>query len=140
MLKAAAITGILLLIVGLIGFYTSETRAITALIPALMGILMLLCAAIGLNGELRKHAMHGAVLIALLGIVGPGMRLPKLFAEGPMLATVASVLTVLICVGFFILGIRSFINARRERKALEEAAKDRLNKPKPKPEDTSAAN
>ena len=126
MLKAAFITGILLILVGLGGFYASG-RELTALIPGILGFLLVLTAAVGLRPVLRKHAMHGAILVALLGIIGAGMRLPKLIgAEDPSaLAITSHIFTVLLLLGFFVLGINSFISARRKRKAADSALKDK---------------
>ncbi len=76
----------------------------------------------GLAGKskenLRKHLMHGAVLVGLLGFlatVSSLLKLPALFngtAERP-LAVVSQFLTAIICLVFVILCVKSFIDARR---------------------------
>lgn len=126
MLKAAFIVGFALILVGLGGFYASG-RELTALIPGILGLLFVVCAVVSLRPVLRKHAMHGAILIALLGTFGAGMRLPRLMgAEDPSILAIGShILTVLLCIGFFVLGIRSFIMARRHRKAANAALKEK---------------
>ena len=60
--------------------------------------------------------MHIAMLLALLGAVAPWMRLVKAFQEGFELNEKTGVqLTMsLLCLVLLVLGIRSFITARRD--------------------------
>jgi hypothetical protein len=44
----------------------------TALIPGAFGVLLVLCGVLALRESLRKHAMHVASAVALLGTVGRG--------------------------------------------------------------------
>lgn len=113
----------LLLAVGLGGFAASGSHAPTALIPAVLGVLLALCAAVARNPKARMHAMHAAVLVALVGLVGslPGaLQLPVLLSGGPVarpLAVVAQTATAVLCLAYLVVAIRSFIQARRERLA-----------------------
>jgi hypothetical protein len=113
----------LLFAVGLGGFVVSGAHALTALIPALLGVLLVLCAVVARSPKARMHAMHAAVLLALLGLVGslPGaFRLPALLAGQPVarpLAVVAQSATVVLCLAYVVVAIRSFIQARRARLA-----------------------
>ena len=72
---------------------------------------------------MRKHVMHVAMLIALLGIAGSFgglLQLAEVFAgtaERPMASVVRSI-TAVILVAYLGLGIRSFIQARRARNAV----------------------
>lgn len=120
------LVGLMLILVGLGGFgysYAKDGVAhFTALIPAVIGVLILLFGALAIFREnLRKHMMHGALLVALLGFLGTVMGVVKLFTliaggsvERP-LAVVSQSLTAVLCLVFIILGIRSFIAARRAR-------------------------
>ncbi len=70
----------------------------------------------------RKHAMHGAVvfgLLGLLGSVGMGMRKWPLLIQGaPVERPVAAwsqLIMAIICGVFVALCVRSFIAARRTR-------------------------
>jgi hypothetical protein len=58
--------------------------------------------------------MHGALLVALLGFVIPAFRLLRNL-DGLTLSAgvVAQAAMALICLMFLILGIQSFVNARR---------------------------
>lgn len=128
-MPSTAITfGILLILVGLGGFAYGAatlppgapvTRVLTALIPAVLGLILALLGYLARAKEnLRKHLMHGAVLVGLLGFistVSSVLKLPSLFdgtAERP-LAVVAQFLTAIICLVFVVLCVKSFIDARR---------------------------
>jgi hypothetical protein len=116
--------GLMLLLVGLGGFgysYAKEGVAhFTALIPAALGIIILLCGAVAIFKEsLRKHLMHGVLVVALLGFLGTIMGVVKLITlitggsvERP-LAVVSQSLTAVLCLALIIIGVRSFIVARR---------------------------
>lgn len=100
--------------------------SITALIPAFVGFPLLILGTLGLQPGWRKHAMHGAVLLALLGTVGGlGRGLPKLSAAfaaenyGAIRPTVFSLLMGVICLVLLVLSIRSFIAARRKAAGAE---------------------
>lgn len=107
--------GFALIVVGLIGFIPSGQG--TAMIPAIAGGLMIICGSIALKPDLRKHAMHGAVMVGLLGFLASAGRLVgsvmsgktpsglAMFSMGAMAAL--SFVFVLLCV-------RSFIEARRK--------------------------
>jgi peptidoglycan/LPS O-acetylase OafA/YrhL len=116
------ICGVLLILVGLIGYgygMMDGRASVTALIPAFLGlILAVLGFAAKSREDLRKHIMHAAVLVGLLGFlatVSSVLKLPALFdgtAERPA-AVVAQFATALICLVFVILCVKSFIDARR---------------------------
>jgi len=112
-----AITYILL---GVGGFVMTGSAHKTALIPCAFGILFVLFGLLAFKENMRKHAMHGAVLIALLAFLGTAKALPHLAdlfrgsAEKP-----AAIITQSINAGisflYILLAVRSFIQARRAR-------------------------
>jgi hypothetical protein len=114
---------LLLVAVGLGGFIASGAHAPTALIPAALGVLLAVCAAVARNPKARMHAMHAAVLLALLGFLGslPGaFKLPAYLSGEPVarpLAVVAQSATVVLCLAYVVVAVRSFIQARRARLA-----------------------
>src|SRR5262245_38359561 len=116
----ALFVGGLLVAVGLGTFVGTGAHSPTALIPVALGALIGLAGLVAQNPRLRKHAMHVAVLVALLGVLGsiPGvLRLPALLggtAERPV-AVVAQVITFVNCLVFVVAAVRSFIEARRSR-------------------------
>ncbi len=115
------VLAVLLIVLGVVSRGLSDSPSLTMLIPAALGGLFLIAGLLALRSGLRKHAMHGAAMLALLGIagsVGGLVTLPTLLAGGEVvrpLAVIARSLTCVLCAGFLILAIRSFIAARRAR-------------------------
>jgi hypothetical protein len=114
---------VLLFAIGLGGFIASGARAPTALIPAALGVLLAVCAAVARNPKARMHAMHAAVLLALAGLLGAlrgVFQLPALLSGQTVarpLAVVAQSATVVLCLAYLVVAIRSFIQARKTRLA-----------------------
>lgn len=100
---------------------TEKKRSLTAFIPSVFGVLIGVSGIIALNPDLRKHAMHAAVIFGLLGAVlgfGKGMMdLIKLFKGDPVNVTSMTFvwMMVLLCAAFVFLCIRSFIESKKRR-------------------------
>lgn len=62
--------GVALIVVGLAGYFLTGAVSLTALIPAAVGLVIALAGGIARDERKRKHAMHAAVLVALLGFLG----------------------------------------------------------------------
>jgi hypothetical protein len=98
---------------------TSGYASPTALIPAVFGLILLILGLIGRGKEsLRKHVMHAAVIIGLLGFIAALVGLfrkgmPASFGAGP----ISQIAMALVCLIFVVLAVRSFIEARRSRLA-----------------------
>tara|TARA_Y100000589_G_C27156819_1_gene631160 strand:+ start:574 stop:972 length:399 start_codon:yes stop_codon:yes gene_type:complete len=118
MYKITIIFGLLLIATGLVGYFGTGAESLTALIPSAIGIILLLCGFIAANEKYRMAAMHVAVSIGLLGALG---LIPQLMKENQPTAALASKITTLIlCVAFVGLCVRSFIQARKAREAAAE--------------------
>lgn len=112
------ICGVILIFIGVAGYanaYTTGHASVTALIPAFIGIALTALGAIGRANEgMRKHIMHVAVIIALLGFIAP---LAQMIIRGVPLSTSPAVLsslaTSLVSLVFVVLAIKSFRDARR---------------------------
>ena len=108
------------ILLGLGGFILTGSTHKTALIPCAFGVLFVLFGLLAFKEKLRKHAMHAAVLVALLAFVGTAKalaHLPDLFrgtAEKPA-AVITQAVNAFLSLGFIILAVRSFIQARRAR-------------------------
>lgn len=108
------------LILGIAGFVLTGSVHKTALIPCAFSVLFLLFGLLAFKENLRKHAMHGAVLIALIAFLGTARSLrflPDLLngtAEKPA-AVITQAVNAFLSVGFILLAVRSFIQARRAR-------------------------
>jgi hypothetical protein len=110
--------GRLLVLVGIVGYgygLYAGSASLTALIPAVFGIvLMILGHTAQAKESLRKHLMHAAVVVGLLGFILPLARLIPRATELTLSAAVISQLAMaLLCLMFVVLAIRSFITARR---------------------------
>jgi hypothetical protein len=118
MLALTTWTGALLVATGVVAYVATGAASFTALIPAAVGILLLIAALIGRRSEnARKHAMHVALAIALLGALGSLMNVVKLgdlfagTAERPG-AIIASTVMFVLLVVYLAAGVRSFVQAR----------------------------
>lgn len=118
--STAIISGILLILIGIAGYGFSiidGNTSLTALIPSIFGLLLALLGFVAKAKEnLRKHLMHAAVLIGLLGFLIPTFRiLSKLSDIKVSLAVLSQAAMAIVCLFFVILSVQSFINARRNR-------------------------
>jgi len=122
--KVSIFFGLILILIGLVGYFGalaglfSTGASPTALIPAALGLIVVICGVIGLKSEkARKHAMHVVAVIALLGILGTVtglLKLPALFAgdaERPV-AIIAQSLTAITSLVLFGFCFQSFLKAR----------------------------
>lgn len=119
MAKVTVATGVVLILLG-IGFYIGIGEgSVTALIPALFGLPIFVFGLVALNPARRKHAVHGALVFALLGLLGSvsmGFRKWIALAQGVNierpLAAWEQLAMAVVCFVFIALAVRSFIAAR----------------------------
>lgn len=115
--------GVALVLVGLLGYFGTETRPPTALIPAAFGFLLITFGIIARNEKMRRHAMHAAAAVGVLGFFGSvsGLWQGILMLTGQTVerpeAAIAKSLMALLCLAFVILTVKSFISARKARAA-----------------------
>lgn len=114
------VAGVILELVGFGGWVMTGQESWTALIPAIFGTLLILLGVFSLSQPgLRKHLMHGAAVLGLLGFLGTvkGLfSLPALIAGGEAArpaAVVSQSITAVVCFLFLAFCINSFIRARR---------------------------
>jgi hypothetical protein len=116
------VVGAALTLAGIAGYAVSGAASITALIPSAVGVLLLICGLLARQQKLHRHAIHAALLVAVLGLLGSIMnvvRIGELFAgtaERPAAVVLSTVLFVILAI-YIALGIRSFLTARRWRAA-----------------------
>jgi hypothetical protein len=115
--------GAALIATGVAGFVGTGMTHPTALIPAVFGVLIAVAGAVATRGgKVKMHAIHAALVVALLGFLGTAkafFKVPALLAgtvERPA-ATLAQTVTAVVCAAFVALAIRSFIQARNARQA-----------------------
>ena len=119
MIRLVNLFGVLLVGLGLLayfGFADADERSWTALNPAFAGVPLLVCGWIGRREHARKHAMHAAMLVALLGVILPlGRLIPVSIRDGFVFDSKSGTMIAMsvLSVVLLVLGIRSFIAARR---------------------------
>lgn len=119
--------GSLLTATGVIAWIATSMSSVTALIPAFVGVLLLVAGLIARRGEaVRRHAMHAAMAVALLGALGSLMNVAKIgslfdgTAERPV-AIIVSLIMFVALVVYLVFGIRSFVQARKSRSSTASA-------------------
>ena len=118
--------GLLLVAIGLGGYYFADAKQPMALIPAVLGIAMFVCGVVAAQSAMRRLAMHVAAVIGMIGFVGP---MVTIFNDITNTAEVlAKGLTSALCLMFVMMCINSFLEARRARKAgMNTDEKEELN-------------
>jgi hypothetical protein len=92
-------------------------------IPAVFGAVLALCGLAAFKHDIRKHAIHVAMVFALLGVIAGGARIPQtIMKDDGSLALISQLGLLLISAGYLAIGIKSFIQARRARKQVRAAA------------------
>jgi multisubunit Na+/H+ antiporter MnhF subunit len=123
MAKTTICLGILLILLGILGFVSAGSHAPTALIPAVVGLILSILGFFALTNDVKKRMlyMHVAVTIGLLGFLGTawsivnyiqmirGRQFPHPIAVEEKAAMAA------ILLFFVLLSVESFISARRTR-------------------------
>ena len=116
MWKIAVTAGMLLILQGL-GFYLATgAKSPTALIPAGVGLPILLSGFVAMRDSLRMHAMHVAALMGCLGLAAAGYRLATAGLHFTAAGT-SLVLMLILCGAFLALCVKSFVDARIRRRA-----------------------
>ena len=94
--------GAALTVQGLVGYLLAEaqsqygltgTKGLTALIPSLFGVVLIVCGVLARRENLRKHAMHAATLAVQMQFI-----------------------MAVICLAFVALCVNSFVQARLLRR------------------------
>ena len=119
------ITGLILILLGGLGYYLYET--FTVLIPIILGLLILVLGLVADNPNSKRMAIHIAVMFAVIGLVvcWSGVKeLPALLSCGEILSceSVTRPVAVLfrsvmfiVLLPYFIASIRFFIKARMSK-------------------------
>jgi uncharacterized membrane protein YeaQ/YmgE (transglycosylase-associated protein family) len=118
MIRPTFVIGALLIALGLVAYFGTGQASVTALIPAFIGAVLVLLAAIAAaKPGARKHAMHVAVAVSLLGIVGSLMRPARMMlADAPLELTtpvLVQLATAIVLAVYVVSSVRSFTQARR---------------------------
>lgn len=120
MAKRTSILGILLILLGVISYFITAMVSITALIPAFFGIVFLVLGWLAARKEdWRKHIMHGAAVLSVLGIIGSigGLfnLIGALFGGGfdQSSGSIARAIMAILLIIYLVMAVKSFIDARK---------------------------
>lgn len=119
--------GAILVVTGVIAYIATSAASVTALIPAFIGLALLAAGLIARKPAAHRHAIHAALVVALLGALGSLMQVAKIgalfdgTAERPAAIIVSTVMFVLL-IGYLVAGVRSFIAARQNQPESNPAA------------------
>ena len=144
--KNAILFGVILIVLSLVGYGLAsagvgaaavDAAAVdvakkgpspTLFIPAGFGVILVVCGVIAFKDHLRKHAMHAAAAIALIGGLVSGGRGASALLRTPdpdkpvnMLATASVWTMAVVCLLFVGLCVQSFMAAAKARR---QAAKE----------------
>lgn len=125
MVNVSYFYSVIFIAIGVVAWAVTGMEQATALIPAYFGaVILLLTVASQFKESWRRHLMHAIMVIVLLGLLGSAGGLFRLIGSvftGAELARPAAVYAqsvfALASIGFMYSGIRSFIEARKNREA-----------------------
>ena len=124
MSSTTIVFGMLLTLLGLAGYFLTGasspalTPAIFGATPAIFGVLLLVLGFLARSEAARKHAMHAAATVALVGCGGALFSLMRTPAEPRSLVAVFSQAAMVVLTAVFVgLCVKSFIDVRRARAA-----------------------
>ncbi len=109
--KVTLAFAVALILLGTSAFYISSSR--TALLPAAAGLALLACGGLAIVFDnARKHLMHVAAVVALLGALAPAAALAIRAAKMSPLALSVNVSMLVLCATLLALQIQAFKRAR----------------------------
>ena len=109
--------GLILIVLGVASYVLTGRTSVTAMIPAFFGAVLVLCALVARNEGARKHAMHAAVAVGLVGLLGALARGVPAAMNGDATrpAVLAQLVMAALLLVYVAMGVRSFVEARRAR-------------------------
>lgn len=128
MAKTAIALGVLLILLGFLGYVSAGTYALSPLVPAMFGFLISLFGLFALTDDAKKRMlfMHIAVTIGLIGFLVTAWSVVEYvqmlrghqFPHPVLVEEWAATAAILLL--FVLLSIRSFVAARRSRIAVQD--------------------
>lgn len=115
MTTTTQIVGAVLIALGVIAYVVTGFASATALFPSLLGLVLLILGLVARRASTHQHAIHAALVVALLGALGSLQPIGGLADAEP--AAITSLLTILVCAAYVALGVRSFVAARKARES-----------------------
>lgn len=109
--------GLVLIVLGIASYTMTGRTSVTALIPASFGAVFVICALAARQESARKHAMHAAVALGLIGAIATLVRAVPAVVDGNIAkpAVMAQLAMAALLAVYVALGVQSFIAARKAR-------------------------
>jgi hypothetical protein len=109
--------GLILIVLGVASYTMTGRTSVTALIPAFFGAAFVICALVARQESAKKHAMHAAVALGLIGAIASLVRAVPAVIDGNIgrPAVMAQLAMAVLLVVYVALGVQSFIAARKAR-------------------------
>lgn len=109
--------GLILIVLGIASYTMTGRTSLTAMIPAFFGAAFVICAMVARKESARKHAMHAAVALGLIGALAALARgVPAALGGDAARPAVLSQLAMGVLLLIYVaLGVQSFIAARKAR-------------------------
>lgn len=109
--------GLILIALGVVSYTLTGRTSLTAMIPAFFGAAFVICAMVARKEAARKHAMHAAVALGLIGALAAlGRGIPAaITGDVTRPAVMAQLAMGVLLVIYVALGVQSFIAARKAR-------------------------
>lgn len=115
--QVSAINAISLILIGLFGYFQSQTPSPTAFIPVIFGgILLALNSGVKSQNKIIAHVAVTATLVILIGLLMP---LKSAISKDDIFAALRVSFMLLTTIIALISFIQSFIQARKEKEKLE---------------------
>ena len=99
-----------------LGFASPERLSATALIPAYVGLTLVVLGLLAFKESLLKHTMHLASMVGLLGLLAAVGRLATT-GNTKGVGGISLMTMTLVCGVFVALCVNSFVQARRRRRS-----------------------
>ena len=121
MAKNSIVFGIIIIVVSIVFYIGTYQASMTALIPGIMGIAMIICGLLARQENICKHLMHVSAIIALIGFIATAegiLRLIRMLDGVEVERSIAFIqmaISSVIFLIYVILAFQSFREARRER-------------------------
>ena len=117
MVRFTTALGIALVVLGVGAYVLTSAASVTALIPAFVGIPLLVCAAVARAETRRRPALVVALAVAVLGALGSSMNAIRIgeaiagTAQRPSAVWVSTIMFVLL-VAYVVVGVRALLRSR----------------------------
>ena len=117
MVRFTAALGIALIVLGVGAYALTSAVSVTALIPAFVGVPLLVCAAVARSATRRRPALLVALAVALLGALGSSMNAIRIgeaiagTAQRPAAVWVSAIMFVLL-LSYLVVGGRAMLKSR----------------------------